>query len=166
MDSLINSLETFSLTKDEKSFEDSLDDIIGKLKNNTLDDPDKEWEDLASNYNKLRYLKELINSFDILPEFFMKPLYIFMENIDKMTQYYLSEIDWYHQDHDIHQECIDIQTHLVESLNTNNAIHKLNCVIKAYSALVPLVEEFRRERYNPVITDDEFLKTFKKRKLI
>ena len=65
MDSLINSLEKFSLTKDEKSFEDSLDDIIGKLKNNNIDDPDKEWEDLASNFNKLRYLKDLINSFDI-----------------------------------------------------------------------------------------------------
>lgn len=166
MDSLINSLEKFSLTKDEKSFEDSLDDIIGKLKNNSIDDPDKEWEDLASNFNKLRYLKDLINSFDILPQFFMNPLRIFMEKIDTITQHYLREIDFYHEDHEIHQECIDIQYHLEESLNTNEPIYKLNCVIKAYSILVPLVEDFRRERYNPVISDEDFLKTFKKRKLV
>ena len=165
MDTLISSLQSFAISKDEQIFEDSLNDLIGKLDKSSLSDPDKEWRDLTINYSKLKYLKELIHSFDILPEFFMKPFTIFMESIDKLSQYYLKEIDWYHSDNSVHEDCIDIQSYLEESLNMNNPKEKLNIILKAYSILVIIAEDSRRERYDYKIHDNDFLRTFKKRKI-
>jgi hypothetical protein len=166
MDSLINSLKTFSITNDQDAFEDSMNDLVDKLSKQTIKgDSSDEWRNLESNYNKLKYLKELISSFDILPQFFLNPLKVFMESIDSMTQYYLKEIDWYRNDYNITEETSKIHDYLEDSLNNNDPIYKLNSVLAAYSILVPIVEDFRRERCSEVVTDTIFLRTFKRRKM-
>lgn len=166
MDDLIHSLKTFSITNDHELFEDSLNDIVGKLSNQTLnDDSSGEWRTLESNYNKLKYLKNLISSFDVLPSFFMNPFKIFMESIDLTTQRYLIKIDWYRNDYNIVEETTKMHRYLEDSLNTNDPICKLNSVLSAYSILIPILEDFRRELCTEVVTDPVFLRTFKKRKM-
>jgi len=166
MDDLINSLEKFAISKNEQIFQDSLNDIINKMNNSKIThNSDKEWVDLTSNYCKLKYLKDLIKSFKTLPDFFMSPFKVFMESIDSINQYYLREIDWHHSDHDIQEDSLQIQNYLEESISTDDPFYKLNNVLSAYSILIPIIEDIRREKYNESISDTYFLKTFKKRKL-
>ena len=87
MDNLINSLKNFKLGLCE------IDEIINKLDNLSTYDSSYEWDLLVSNYSKMKYLKnmedELKSSVNLL-----KSLSRFMEQIDKVTQYYLKMIDW------------------------------------------------------------------------
>ena len=165
MDDLISSLQSFAISNDEKIFEESLNDMVIKMSNLSSSDPNKEWTDLTTNYSKLKYLKNLIHSFNVLPNFFITPFDIFMRDIDKMSQYYLKEIDWYHSEHLLHGDCIDIQRYLEESLNSNNSTEKLNIILKAYDILILIAEDCRRESYKYTLSDKDFLNTFKKRRL-
>ena len=158
MDDLIQTLDKFKLGVS------GIDDVINKLNELSTDnDYNYEWETLISNYSKMKYLKrmesDLSSSKDLL-----NSLNRFMEQIDKVTQYYLKEINRF-SDPDFIEEGKSIQDNLLNSLNYNNAFQKMNCVIDAYNILVPIAEDFRREKYVEEIDDSDFIQTFKKRKL-
>ena len=88
----------------------------------------------------------------------LKSLSRFMEQIDKVTQYYLKMIDW-------NTESKIIEEFLLKSLNFNDPFQKLDYIIKAYDILIPIIEDYNKEKHIQKIDDPEFFKTFKKRKL-
>jgi len=165
MDSLIKTLESFNIHKNEHQFDIELDSVIDSFENlNNCD----EWITLKSNYSKIRYLNELIDNFYIPnSEKFLKSLDLFMINLDKITSYYLHEISWKSQDPDIQEEAIQIEEFLILSLDSTDCITKIKLVLKAYNILVPIVLEMNDERFADIIDDETFLKEFsvKKRRL-
>jgi hypothetical protein len=130
--------------------------LIYELDNLSTNDFNYEWDCLVENYSKLKYLDsidyELIGSTKL-----MDSLRRFMEQIDKVSQHYLREILW-------EEYLLEIKKYLSDSLNHNNPMTKLKCVVKAYELLVPVVEEIREQKCVQQIEDDEFIQTFKKRR--
>ena len=167
MDSLINSLENFNIHRDIVKFEMDLDSVISDFKkiNNVVD----EWEILKSNYSKLRYINELIDNFYVPnSDKFLKSIEIFMNTIDRTTQYYLHEIDWKNQKPDCFTGiCLEIEKYFTLSLHSNDCIEKLKNLLKAYDMLIPIVLEFNNEKFVDIIDDQHFLREFsvKKRRL-
>jgi hypothetical protein len=131
--------------------------LIYELDNLSTTDFSHEWDCLVENYSKLKYLESI--DYEITGSIrLMDSLRRFMEQIDKVTQYYLKEILW-------EGPIIQIQKIFYDSLNINNPIIKLKCVVKAYDLLVPHVEEIREQKYIQQIDDEEFIQTFKKRRI-
>ena len=126
--------------------------LIFQLDNLSTNEFNHEWDCLVENYSKLKYLDsidyELIGSIKL-----MDSLRRFMEQIDKVSQHYLREILW-------EESLIPIKKYLSDSLNHNNPITKLKCVIKAYELLIPVVEKIREQKCVQQIEDDEFIQTF------
>jgi hypothetical protein len=153
MDLLIKSIEHFAISQNEKTFDSCLDEIIFRVNNLYTADSEFEWETLRENYSKIKYLNEVLN-FYYVPQTkkLIQLIGVFMDSVDKVTQMYLQEIDW--------DENPTIQGYLLDSLNANNPLHKLGCVIKAYQLLVPLIEGYRNETFIPKINDQNFIKIF------
>jgi len=166
MDSLIYSLENFNIHKDPVKFETDLEYVISSFeKINNLDD---EWPTLKANYSKLRYLNELIDNFYIPnSEKFLKSVELFMVKLDRITNYYLHEINWKNQEEFINEESLKIEEYLLISLNSNDCIEKLKNLLKGYEILVPIILEFNNEKFLDIIDDQCFLKEFsvKRRRL-
>ena len=157
MDDLIQTLNKFKLGSV------GIDDIISKLNELSTSDHNYEWETLISNYSKMKYLKRMESDLSSSKNL-LDSLNRFMEQIDKVTQYYLREVNWFSEP-DLANEGKLIEDNLIKSLNCNNPFQKMNCVIDAYNILVPIAEDFRREKYIEEIDDPDFIQTFKKRKL-
>ena len=157
MDGLIQTLNKFKLGSV------GIDDIIFKLNELSTTDYNYEWDTLIANYSKLKYLKRMEQDLSCSKDL-LNSLNRFMEQIDKVTQYYLREINWFSEP-DMLEEGKLIEEHLTNSLNYNDPFQKMNCVIEAYNILVPIGEDFRREKYIQQIEDSDFIQTFKKRKL-
>ena len=153
MDQLLKSLDNFKLGIS------GIDDIISEFDNLSTQDNNHEWEMLIANYSKLRYLENMEFELSGLDSFRR-----FMEQIDKVTQRYLREINW-NVDFEFIDESLEIKYNLSNSLNNNNPFKKLKYIIRAYDILVPIVEDFRKEKFVDVIEDLDFIKTFKKRRL-
>jgi len=153
MDNLLKSLNNFKLGVS------GIDEIVNELDNLSTTDTNYEWEMLVANYSKLKYLEEMESELSNLDSFRR-----FMEQIDKVTQKYLREINW-DADFEFIDESIDIKYNLCCSLNHNNPFKKLKHIIKAYDLLVPIVEDIRREKIVKEIHDEDFIKTFKKRRI-
>ena len=64
IDELTETIRTFGISKNEKEFELSLDDIMSRLDIGSSD-KDKHWELLRENYSKLKYLYEVINFYHL-----------------------------------------------------------------------------------------------------
>ena len=162
IDSLTLSIQNFGITKNEKSFDDDLDSIISKMvklnHNSDYYDTSEQWEILQSNYSKLKYLYELIFKCGYSEIKFIQSLSLFMEFIDKKTQFYLKELVFL----DTVSERL-IKNKFEESLNIVDPIEKLKCVLNAYHNLVDIVEKIRKEPCKNKI-NSEFLETFKRRK--
>jgi hypothetical protein len=158
MDSFLESLKNFEIGKS------GIDDVIYKLNNLSTRDTDYEWETIIDNYSKLKYLKnmelQLIDNSLLLTS-----LRSFMEKIDSVNQYYLREINWL-ADSTFLEESKKVELILSTSLNFNCPFKKLKYVIDAYDILIPIIEEFRREKHVEMIEDQDFLQKFKKRKMI
>ena len=134
---------------DNKDLE--LEQVISKLSTLETVDLDYEWNLLASNYSKLKYLENIVKNFYI-PEtdLFLTSLSRFMNKIDKTNIYYLENIE-------LENEYRPIRDYIEGSLKSTDPIEKLTLVMKAYNILIPLVEQFRNENS---IEDREFLKEF------
>jgi hypothetical protein len=157
MEELLNCLSNFKLGVS------GIDEIITELDNLSTQDDSYEWDMLIANYSKLRFLQqmelELSDSIKLIGSFRR-----FMEQIDKVTQHYLREINW-DDSFEFIDESSEIKYNLTMSLNNNNPFKKLKYIIRAYDILVPIVEDFRREKFVDQIEDTDFIKTFKKRRL-
>ena len=133
-----------------------IDEIIFQLDNLSTKDLNENWNFLVANYSKLKYLErmdsELNENINLI-----NSLRRFMEQIDKVSQYYLKEINW--------DRYLKIKNNLIDSINHNNPLIKLRYVIQAYDMLVPIVEEIREQKYVEQIEDKDFIQTFKKRRI-
>jgi len=156
VDALTMSICKFGISQNQEQFDDDIDCLMSKMNQVELspDDVDQQWELLKSNYSKLKYLSELINFYHLPTEGkFSDSLKVFMESIDKKTQIYLKEIDWFNCEPEFKQESAAIKTFLDDSLNQNDPVLKLSSVVKAYEVLVPIIEDMRNEE--PCITEIE-----------
>jgi hypothetical protein len=165
IDELSESIRKFAIKKNEKEYANEMDILMDKM--NSIDlshDSNKNWKVLKVNYSKLKYLYELINFYHFEnQEKFSKSLDRFMETIDNTTQSYLNDINWDEPLEEYIEETNSIKKYFDESLNENESIKKLKIVLKAYEILVPMVEEFRNEKYQTEI-DPDFLETFEQPK--
>jgi len=164
MDSLINLLNGVSVS--EKTFEESLDSIIDKMETTDVHDPEYEIERLFLNNRKLKYINHLIKKHKPDHPKFFKCLDLFLEEIDKKTQCYLKQFDWYNNtefDETIQEEILEMKEYFEDSLNQNDTTKKLKIIIKAYRILVSIVDELR-VTIPFVDIEIEFKEQFKKRK--
>ena len=143
MDSLLRALETFSVsqTKTESEF----DEMLSRMETLQTHDPDAEWDTLTGNYSKIRYLDLMISNYDF-PEtkIFVDVLHSVLTDIDKKTEYYLSELNW---DDDNKEEYEYIRDLFEKSLNENNPFDKIKMVLEAYDTFIPIIEDYRTERF-------------------
>ena len=169
MDSLISAIHNFSITKNKSTFDDELNEIVFKFEKFDYHDSDYEWDIIKTNYSKIRYINELIECYEI-PEsnIFINKLTEFLENIDKMTQYYLKSISFMHEEDYIQTDCDRIKKLFEKSLNVNDIFKKFKIILEAYSIFVDVIKDFRNETFSDHINDLDFLENFgriKKRRI-
>jgi hypothetical protein len=159
MDDLINCLSRINVN-DIQSFDNSLDCIIDKMNSTTIEKNDAEWDILSSNYSKLLYIRELIINTPNT-EKFIRTMRLFLEKIDKINYYYLTEINWDHvYNDDTDYKCSEIKLLLEKSLYIPDIYDKLDLILRSYKILIPIVEYYRNEKYNNIIDDEDFLEQF------
>jgi hypothetical protein len=160
IEELTETVRLFAISQNEQCFEDQLDVLVLKMKKMNSGDYEERWDTLRENYSKLKYLYEIINFYHIESSKFMESLGVFMESIDRTTQFYLKEINWFETEPELLQDSVDIHNCLSESLNTNDPVAKLNTLLQAYKILVGVIEDIRNEKCEPVELDPSFLETF------
>jgi len=162
MDSLLNALENLAFSGNRVSFDGNLDRIIESMENTSIyeEESDQEWEILSQNYAKIKYITRF---YDIAEhnEKFYQIISMFLDSMDKTTQRYLHAVEWNCiDDLDIDYSFKLIQLNFEKSLNTNNKKDRINYLMAAYSEMIPIVEDFRREKVIDEITDPDFIKMF------
>jgi hypothetical protein len=163
MDVVIKSLKKFSLDQNENDFENSLDQVISKMKDLDTNLSSLEWDTLKSNFSKLRYLDYLVSKNQMkLPEKFNESLEIFLKTMDTYTQHYLANIDFEMDSYpsDILEDTKKIKELFEKSLNCNKSILKMKYILGAYILLVPIVEGYTNDPFKDYIDDREFLDNF------
>ena len=164
MDFLIEQLHTFAITKNEKKFGESVDNLLTSLKL-TESDPDLEWETLKTNFSNIKYIHELMNHYDYsFDSHFYELISRFVSRIDTATQVYIKNIDFEDTDLELKECCKTIKFYLESSLNENDITNKIKFVRYAYEILIPIVEDFRRERYHEIV-DESFRNSFLPKRL-
>jgi len=170
MDSLIETLRTFNISKDIDEFESNLNNIIKKLNKKIIDDSNEEWEIIKENYSKLKYLNNLIkeivtsvkiDNFDLYTnETFNLIILKFMEKVDIQNIKYLNDIDW--EDAVKRVSCSKkIEELLRKSVNISNPYGKMMYCREAYNLFIPVIENFRGEWHSyDKVNDTQFIKEF------
>jgi hypothetical protein len=164
MDALLSSIRGLSVNRS------SVDDIVLKLEKVTgvgKRKQDIEWEELENNYRKLLYLDELIMELsgeELSP--LTVPLSDFLQKLDRKTQYYINQVDWWNEDSDIHEEAKNIGDTLVQALNLNEPFEKLTVLLDAYSKVIDILGEYGRYFISTEFDDSEFKRTFSKKQHI
>lgn len=163
MDYLIEKLQTFGITKNEKQFNDSINELLNYLSVHEFDS-DQEWNNLKRNYSNLKYIKQLLNFYDYrFNTNFHELLTRFLEYIDKNTQVYIKNIDW-DVDDELRDCCLKIRENFEKSLNDNSIDNKIKYILNAYDILIPIVEDYHREKCQEVV-DYEFREQFSPKRL-
>ena len=163
MDSLINALDKVTVNE---SFDEQLDKMIDSFEVNLDIDYDHEWEELSKNYSRIIYIDRFIKKHQPTNKKFYNIVDTFLCDIDSKIQYYLREIDWYNNpefEGEFHLEVMEIKENFEHSLNKSST-EKIKFLLKAFNILVPIIEEFRKERI-VIEVDDEFKQQFKKRRI-
>jgi hypothetical protein len=165
MDDLIKSVKKFSIDNDSQKFDDSLDLVISKMSTLTPDNTHgtDEWDNLKSNYSKLRYLNYLLTKKSLdLPRKFFQSLDTFLNSMDLTTQYYFATINFEMESYspDLLVQTRKVKELLEKSLNCNESLKKMEYILSAYSILVPIAEDINNEKFRDFIDDDHFLENF------
>ena len=168
MEFLIEKLHVFSITHDDKKFNESVDYLLQfEFEKASMSevDQDTQWELLKRNYSNLKYINELLNCYNYkLNIKFYNLLDKFLQGIDKTTQEYLKDIIWEDYDGELTTSLEDIQLNFDKSLNENDFDKKIKLVLDAYRLLIPIIEDFRREQHEEVI-DQDFRNMFAPKRL-
>ena len=88
----------------------------------------------------------------------------FLEELDIKTQYYLVEIYWDDSSLEYYDDFYEVKCLFRKSLVDQEPFVKIETLFDAYSVIVQIVEELRRECVSMEI-DPEFKKQFRRRKL-
>jgi len=159
MDLLVDLLTKFNISRNETEFEESIENVIYKLKKQEITDTDYEWETLCKNFSNILYLHDTIRNYYVPEsEKFINCLEIFMGKMDSINARYISEIDWTYQEH---SDCEAIKDLLDRSYYASDVILKLEYCVKGYKLFVPVVESIRKQKC--LIEEPEF--NFKRRKI-
>jgi len=140
IDSLTASINVFSVTQDDLHFGLKLDNIIKGMEKIDVNNFEKNWIELKTNYSKLKYLNELSKSIVVTGKF-IDTLATFTTKLDQVNERYLMDINWYNQDSSIHEKCIEIKKLLEYSISLKNPLLKLQFVMDAYNILFPIIQE-------------------------
>jgi hypothetical protein len=172
MDDIISGFKKLSTQSD-------VDDLIEKIENTKLFDPNEEWKNIQSNYSKLKYLQTVIINTDknIFDRFFLEPFRKFLEKIDSINRYYFDNVSFNVDDYndncgftkyDIGSIRLKIQvisSHLKISLDMDTPdIHKLNYILIAYQNIIELIEDYRGECFIDLL-DYDFINNFSNKKI-
>ena len=154
MDSLLRAMENFRFTP-TKNVGD-FDEFISKIDSLYTNDADDEWDTVTDIYSKILYLNCLIENYDF-PEtdMFKQVLSNILDGIDKKNQYYLNELNW--DDDELQEELDIIREAFEKSLNQNCSFLRIKYILEAYSVLIPMIEDFRKEKFVDIIEDPEFI---------
>jgi hypothetical protein len=167
MDQLIKSVKKFSIDQNNDTFENSLDSIIDQMQRLETDLNVIEWNNLKSNFSKLRYLDYLIknNNNITLSSKFNESLEIFLKNMDLTTQHYLNHIDFELPEYtpDLLIKTKKIKKYFDKSLNSNDNLIKMKYILNAYLLLVPIVEGYTNEPFKDEL-DRSFVQNFSYKK--
>ena len=168
MEILIEKLHDFSITQNDKKFNETVDYLLRfefeKASIKELD-PDTQWILLKRNYSNLKYINELLNHYNYkLNITFYNLLDKFLQGIDKTTQEYLKEIIWDDDDGELTMSLKSVQLNFDNSLNENDFDKKIKLVLDGYTLLIPIIEDFRREKSEEVI-DQDFRNVFSPKRL-
>jgi len=174
MEEIINKFEKLATNND------GIDDLITKISNITIEDPDLEWSKLQKNYSILKHFKNISRNVDKkhYDAIFKKPFTAFMEKIDQLNQYYLKNVNL---DPESYTETGDYNLHdisslrdiikiigasLDKSMNSNNPINKLDYVLIAYSNIILLIQDFHGDKHIKLndSADFSFYETNQKRR--
>ena len=133
MDEIIKQFEKLSQNTSTKP---DIDLLISQINNIEIDN---EWKKMKTNYNQLRHFEKLIKNMN--QEYFekniLKAFVLFLEKIDSINQYYLSEINF---DTDL-----IVLEYLEKSLNTNDPFKKLEYSLHAYSDIFDIIVSKKRK---------------------
>uniref|UniRef100_A0A6C0I809 Uncharacterized protein n=1 Tax=viral metagenome TaxID=1070528 RepID=A0A6C0I809_9ZZZZ len=132
MDDLICSFEKLNSP-------DEIDELITKINNISIVDHDFEWKQLKTNYNQLKYFKQV--SLQLEMKILIKPFLAFMEKIDELNRYYLSVVNFDPAiyEYELQESIIDISNKLNESVNTFDPFKKLDIVLYTYKVILQFV---------------------------
>ena len=116
--------------------EPDIDLLILQIKNIEIDN---EWKKMKTNYFQLKHFEMLIKNMN--QEYFekniLKAFNLFLDKIDSMNQYYLSQINF---DTDI-----VVLEYLEKSLNANDPLKKLEYSLHAYSDIFDIIVSKKRK---------------------
>jgi hypothetical protein len=155
MDSLISVFKNICV----KSIDDDLDDLISKLEKSEIIDCERNLSDLTNYYSKMVYVKQLLDRIPVTSKL-LKCMDLFMELVDKQTQFYLREINFEFYSDPIE---IEIKNIFEESLNIQDTLQKFNLILKGYSKFVEIVESII-DRKISLSVEPEFQHKFKRQK--
>ena len=170
MDTLINCLRGFAISKNERNFNYNMETIIKNFEYLTTSEmADKtQWEIIKSNYSKLKYLHETINFYYIQEtDLFLECLERFMFKIDEDIFLLLKEIYKINIPETDREDFENIELKFQETLHEKDPIARVTMAVEAYSFLVPVFEKYYNETWKYSINDQSFIKmfSFKRKKL-
>ena len=118
------------------------------------------WDLIKKNYSNLKYIHEMLNHYDYsLDDKFYTLLDRFLETIYKTTQRYLASLTWDNRDVELTESFEYIKKRLDKSIQEKDFNEKIISVVKAYNSLVPIIEDFLKEKYEFEVEED-FKKIF------
>jgi hypothetical protein len=127
-------------------------------------DSEREWKSICENFAKLDFLDKLIKKYT--PDYpkFLKSMNDFLEELDVKTHYYLVEIYWDDSSLEYYDDFYEVKCLFRKSLVDQEPFVKIETLFDAYSVIVQIVEEIRKECVSMEI-DPEFKKQFRRRKI-
>jgi hypothetical protein len=167
MESIISNFEKLYTDKRE----DNILELIFSIKNISIQESTIEYSRFTENYSKLKYLKQLFDSLDNFNEsIFYKPLKLFMEKIDSVNDYYLTNINLdpgFYDNSDIKPLVTIISKKLRDSLIIKDPLEKLNDILIAYESIVKIYDYTEKDYFIFGFEDPDFERQFShKRKKI
>ena len=127
-------------------------------------DPDFEWKSICKDYAKIDFLHKMNQKYN--PDYpkYLNSMNEFLEHLDMKTKYYLREIYWNDSTLEYYLDFYEVKCLFRSSLTERNSFVKMELLYDAYSVIVQIVEEIRRECVSMEVETD-FKKQFRRRKL-
>ena len=164
MDYIIDRLHAFAITKDTGKFNNFVDNFL-RVDHSQIVEKEITWDLLKKNYSNLKYIHELLNHYDYsFNDNFYILLNKFVENIYVTTRTYLRSLTWDDSDTELTDSFSYIEKRLRKSIKIDDFNKKIKQIIKAYNTLVPILEDFLKEKYQFHV-EEEFRNMFSPKRL-
>jgi len=162
MDYLIDHLHILAITKDNTKLNIFVDKylLVDRDSNQEIS-----WDFIKKNYSNLKYIHELLNHYDYnLDDNFYTLIDRFLESIYQTTDRYLRSLTWDDSDLELTKSFDYIKKRLCKSIREKDFNKKIKNVLDAYNNLIPIIEDFLKEKYEFVVEED-FKNMFRPKRL-